>query len=340
MTVSGRAPVAPPRAVAYEAHTSAFGRLAAMGSRAFVKPVIGLWARLPRLPWPYRLLDRLAVLLPAVRGTVRHRVDLRHCRAEAMAPAGSTAPVEAGAILYLHGGAFVVGGIRSHRRLVSRLVRLTGIPSLAVDYRKLPANPVSAAVEDAMDGLHYLIDSGIPIESIAVVGDSAGGFLAVTVAVEARRRGLGQVAGVGLFSPIIDLEPTSKLVAIQADGTAPDPLFPRAALDALWGLVQRTEADDQACEALRSIATAGPEELGTLPPIHVQVGSGELLRPDTDRLLAACAAGGGTATVEVFANQIHVFQAGADVIPEARRALASMAGHIVATISRAGDKAA
>ncbi|GAB08486.1 putative carboxylesterase [Gordonia araii NBRC 100433] len=330
----------PARAVAFEPHTSLTGRLAAVGARLFVKPVIWMWSRALFLPWPYRLLDIAASLLPAVRGVTRSRVDLPNCTAERMFPKDAAPDGSASsAILYLHGGAFVVGGIRSHRRLVSRLVRESGIGSLAVDYRKLPSSPVSSAIADGIDALEYLLRTGIPSERIAVVGDSAGGFLALHVALEARRRGLGRVGAVGLISPIIDLEPTSKLDAVASMGGEPDPLFPRAALSALWELVQRTEADQAACDRLRS-AALGSAELGELPPVHIQVGSSEILRPDTDRLLAACVAGGGTATVEVFAGQVHVFQAGADVIPEGRRAIASMAGHLVAALTSADRRAA
>lgn len=115
-------------------------RLGRLAVRAVAYPVIALWARFPALPWPYRVVDLAAAVLRPVRGVRRSRVRLRNCEAELMSRADGPSN---GAMLYLHGGAFVVGGLNSHRRLVSRIVTTAGVTSLAVNYRKLPAHPVS-----------------------------------------------------------------------------------------------------------------------------------------------------------------------------------------------------
>ncbi|MCS3778819.1 alpha/beta hydrolase [Tsukamurella ocularis] len=286
-----------------------------------VRPVIAIWSKTWRFPWPYFLVDLAAVLLPPVRGVERARVRLRNCEAEhtRIAGAGSDS-----AILYLHGGAWLVGGLRSHRRLVSRLARDTGVPVLAVNYRKLPHASVSDAFDDCLDGFRRLRTAGIAADRIAVVGDSAGGYFALRVALEGLHGGLGAPGALVCLSPIIDLEPSSKLASASVN----DPLFPASALHAMWQMTLASERDRDALEKLLTPASATEAELRGLPPTLIQVGGGEILRPDSEDIAARLAAAGVRVTLEVYPGQLHVFQVGADVIPEARSAVASITEHI------------
>ncbi|MGV7942518.1 alpha/beta hydrolase, partial [Mycobacterium kansasii] len=72
-----------------------------------------------------------------------------------------------------------------------------------MNYRKLPGVPVTEALEDCLDGYRRLLDGGIPGDLIAVVGDSAGGHLALQVALQGRRRGLGSPGAVACISPLV-----------------------------------------------------------------------------------------------------------------------------------------
>ncbi|WP_341267795.1 alpha/beta hydrolase fold domain-containing protein [Gordonia malaquae] len=317
---------------------SARARLVATAARFFVRPVIGAWARAPFAPWPYSLLEFFAALLPPVGGVRRTRVDLAHCVAERTVP--RTSELTGSAILYLHGGAFLVGGVKSHRRLVSRIVRTTGVPALAVAYRQLSDGaPVSTSLSDCMDGLNSLVASGIPIDRIVVVGDSAGGYLALNVALEARRSGLGMVGGIGAMSPIIDLDPASKLAGPSPDLDR-DALFPPRALNAMWASIQRAEDGPDECARLREIIGLTSTELAALPPLLIQAGSDEILLPDAKALVAYSAAAGGAARLEIYPGQVHVFQAAADVVPEGKVAINRMSAHIAEVLDRSGSIAA
>lgn len=301
-----------------------------MASRTFARPVIAMWSRSWRMPWPYFVVDLAAVFLPAVRGTSRVRVHLRHCEAEYSRPTGTTSP-EWGAILYLHGGAWLVGGLRSHRRLVSRLARATGLPVLAVNYRKLPHASISDALEDCLDGYRRLEVSGVATDRIAIVGDSAGGYFALQVALQAVERGHGAPGAVACISPLVDPEPTSKL----AGPAVADPLFPRSALTAMWEMALAAEEDPRsAIPLLRRPALATAADLSVMPPTLIQVGGGEILRPDSEDFAARLAAAGGEVALEIYPGQIHVFQAAADLVPEARRAVDSIAQHINRALGR------
>jgi acetyl esterase len=97
------------------------------------------------------------------------------------------------ALLYFHGGGFVIGSIETHDRLCRRLAALSGCMVLSVDYRLAPEHRFPGAVDDAFNALAWLRREapslGIDPQRIAVGGDSAGGTLAAACAIHARDRG-------------------------------------------------------------------------------------------------------------------------------------------------------
>ena len=84
-------------------------------------------------------------------------------------------------ILYLHGGAFVIGSIESHWKMVARIARAAGCRALLPDYRLAPENPYPAAFEDCLAAYRWLLAQGYPSEKIVIAGDSAGGSLTACV---------------------------------------------------------------------------------------------------------------------------------------------------------------
>jgi len=82
-------------------------------------------------------------------------------------------------ILYLHGGAYVVGGIASHRPMVARLAKAAHAHAFLIDYRLAPEHPYPAALEDAEKAYDWLLAQGIESGDIALAGDSAGAGLAL-----------------------------------------------------------------------------------------------------------------------------------------------------------------
>jgi acetyl esterase/lipase len=94
------------------------------------------------------------------------------------------------ALLWVHGGGYVIGSLDSHRHLVSEAGRAAGCWALALDYRLAPEHPFPAAVDDAVAGYRYLLARGIEPGRIAIAGDSAGGGLVVAAMVAIRDAGL------------------------------------------------------------------------------------------------------------------------------------------------------
>jgi monoterpene epsilon-lactone hydrolase len=124
-------------------------------------------------------------------------------RGEWITPEGAD---EARVVLFLHGGGYVFGSSLSHRHLAAEIARAVGSRALSLDYRLAPEHPFPAAVDDALAGYRHLLEAGFSPGHIAIVGDSAGGGLAVATLVAIKLAGLPQPACGWVISPWVDLE--------------------------------------------------------------------------------------------------------------------------------------
>ena len=131
------------------------------------------------------------------------------------------------AILYLHGGGYVIGSLDSHRHLVAEAGRAAGCWALALDYRLAPEHPFPAAVDDAVAGYRYLLGRGIKPGRIAIAGDSAGGGLVVAAMVAIRDAGLAQPGCGWCISPWVDMEAIGDTMTSKA---AADPTVQKAGI--------------------------------------------------------------------------------------------------------------
>jgi acetyl esterase/lipase len=77
-------------------------------------------------------------------------------------------------LLYLHGGGYIIGSVRTHCELISRLSRAAGMRALGLEYRVAPEHPFPAAVEDAIAAYRWLVSTGIHPKKIVIGGDSCG----------------------------------------------------------------------------------------------------------------------------------------------------------------------
>lgn len=218
-----------------------------------------------------------------------------------------------GILLYLHGGSHVVGSPRTALGLTAGLVVRTGIPSISVDYRLAPEHPFPADVEDVVAAYRELLEQGRSPESIAFVGDSAGGGLTIAGALAARDAGLPMPAAIVAFSPGVDATRTGESMVTKADA---DPLLDRASLDRMSSLYV---AGQDRRNPLLSPAVAG--DLTGLPPILVQVGTNEMLLDDARRLALRASDAEVDVILDITANVPHVFQSFTGILDEADEAL-------------------
>jgi acetyl esterase len=138
-------------------------------------------------------------------------VDAGGVPARVYVPAGEPR----GALVYYHGGGWVLGGLASHGALCQTLAARAGCTVLAVDYRLAPEHPFPAAVDDAWAALRYAAEQHAPL---AVGGDSAGGALAASIALRARDAGLPLALQV-LVYPVTDCDLETESYREHGEGT-------------------------------------------------------------------------------------------------------------------------
>lgn len=178
-------------------------------------------------------------------------------------------------LLWLHGGAFMLGSSASYRDFGARLARAAGVRVLLLDYRLAPEQPFPAAADDCAAAIDALVAQGVDPARIAVGGDSCGGNLAL--AALQRRVAAGQPlpAALWLVSPYLDLTHSGASIAARAER---DPFIDPA------GMPQTAAAylGDAAPDDPRASPLFG--RVDGLPPVLIQVGSDEVLFDDARRL--------------------------------------------------------
>ena len=267
----------------------------------------------PRWPVPAqrRWLERLSALAVLPRGVAGQDESLGGVPAlrwwEPEAP-----PVRAGAVLYLHGGGFTVGSPRTHRALAAWLAREAGVPVHLAGYRLAPEHPFPAALEDALAAYDALCAQG----PVLVAGDSAGGNLALGLAIAARDSGRPLPAGLMLLSPAVDLRASA----------LPTPVPGEAYLTPAWLRENvRHYADGRADDPRVSPLLA---DLHGLPPVLLQSGTDDLLFAQSQALARALAAAGNAVEFEAVPDRWHVFQLNVGVLPGATAAVRRLAAFV------------
>ncbi len=223
------------------------------------------------------------------------------------------------AVVYLHGGAYCLGGIATHRGLAARLSRLARVRVLNVDYRLAPEHPHPAAVEDAAAAVRAVYAEGLDPEKVAVAGDSAGGGLTVATLLALRDAGDPLPAAGVCISPWTDLSGSGESIRSRA---AEDPLVDPETL--------RTMAAHYLAGRDPRTPLASPlfADLRGLPPLLVHVGTAEILLDDASRLAERARDVGVDVQLEVWDDMIHVWHAFADMLPEGVQAVEAIAGFL------------
>jgi epsilon-lactone hydrolase len=203
-------------------------------------------------------------------------------------------------LLFLHGGGYEFGSVRSDGELAARLGRAGGMRVLFLEYRLAPEHPFPAAIDDVLAAWRWLrTDEGVSAGSMAVAGDSAGGGLSVALLVATRDAGEALPAAAVLMSPTVDLTSSGASMTERADQ---DPISTPAML--------RQFASDYLAGADPRAPLASPlfASLSGLPPLLVQVGTADVLLSDSERLTTAAAEAGVDVTLQVGEGLPHVYQ--------------------------------
>ncbi|MCR9243239.1 MAG: alpha/beta hydrolase [Rhodobiaceae bacterium] len=223
------------------------------------------------------------------------------------------------ALLYLHGGGYALGSVRSHRHMCAAIALALGSPVLLIDYRRAPEHPFPAAVDDAVAVYRALLGSGYEASNLAIAGDSAGGGLTVATLVAVRDGGLSLPAAAVCISPWANLENVGGSYAEKADI---DPMVQHPDLER-W-----TDAYLGAGDRKAPLASPVYADLAGLPPILVQVGESEVLLSDSELLTQRLKATGVPVTLKIWPDMIHVWHWFGPILSEGRAATDEMASFI------------
>jgi len=214
-------------------------------------------------------------------------------------------PRKGAVILHVHGGWFNLGSAHAYRNFVGHIASSAGTATFIPDYRLAPEHPFPAAVTDVKACYRGLVDKGI--DKIAVVGDSAGGNLAL-VLVSTDIAPVGAVA----ISPVTDLALTGESYATRAEA---DPYFTKSQVA---GLVASYLGPTDPKNPLASPLYG---DLRGLPPIRVHVGDDEVLLDDSRRYVERAVAAGVDVRLDIWMGMPHGFVTAVREFDAARQSL-------------------
>lgn len=202
-------------------------------------------------------------------------------------------------ILHCHGGGYSTGSSLYARTLTSKLAATASMDVLCFDYRLAPENPYPAAQEDAMKAWNYLMLLGYGAKDVILTGDSAGGNMALALALRLKEEGRLLPAGIVLMSPWTDLTSSGESFETKAEL---DPVLNRAYIDRM---IQAYAPDSDLKDPMISPLYGNFEGF---PPTYIQVGENEILLSDAQRLYQALVDANVSAKIDIFPGMWHVFQ--------------------------------
>jgi acetyl esterase/lipase len=227
------------------------------------------------------------------------RAEVGDVRVRIVKPVG--APAVLPAVLYVHGGGWVLGNAATHDRLVRELAVGAEAAVVFVEYDRSPEAHHPVAIEQAYATARWIVAEGrahgLDASRLAVAGDSVGGNMAAVLAILARQRGDVRFVHQSLYYPVTDAAQDTASYREFADG----PFLTAKAMAWFWDayLPDRAKRSDVTASPLRATL----EQLAGLPPAFVIVDENDVLRDEGEayarRLIEA-----GVATTSVRYNAI------------------------------------
>ena len=218
------------------------------------------------------------------------------------------------AVLFLHGGGYVIGSLDSHRHLAAESGRAARARTLAIDYRLAPEHPFPAAVDDSLAGYRFLLANGVSPGGITIAGDSAGGGLVVAAMLAIRGAGLQQPACGWAISPWVDMEAIGDSMHSKA---ATDPTVQKA------GILEMAKHYLNGADPRSPLAAPIYADLRGLAPLLIQVGAAETLLDDAIRLAQVAGAADVAVDLQIWPEMIHVWHSYYQQLAAGRRAIAA-----------------
>jgi monoterpene epsilon-lactone hydrolase len=223
-------------------------------------------------------------------------------------------------LLYVHGGGFKMGSLRSHHDFMARLSRAAACRVLGVDYRLVPEHRYPAALDDVTAAYQWLLDKGVSSDNICLAGDSAGGGLVASLLLALRDSDTPMPLAAVMLSALTDLTASGASYQTRADA---DPIHNQTLILALGKQYTTNEA-----ELSNPLASPLFGELQGLPPLLIHVGDRETGLNDSTDFAEKAQLSGVDVELKVWGGMIHFFQQFSELLPEAEAALDDIAAFL------------
>jgi acetyl esterase len=239
-------------------------------------------------------VDEKWITVPAQVGDVRVRI-VKPVAAAGVLPA----------ILYMHGGGWVLGGVGTHDRLVRELAVGVNAAVVFVDYARSPEARYPVAIEQAYAAARWITVHGrteqLDASRLAVAGDSAGGNMSAALTIIAKERGDVTFVHQSLYYPVTDAAQDTASYREYAEG----PFLTAKGMAWFWDAYTTDPA--QRAEITASPLRASLEELAGLPPAFVLVDENDVLRDEGEAYARRLTEAGVPTTSVRYNGTIHDF---------------------------------
>lgn len=215
-------------------------------------------------------------------------------------------------VLYLHGGGYAIGSIKSHRYLMQNVSRASGARTLGINYALAPEKPFPAAIEDSAKAYRWLLKQGFKPRSIAIAGDSAGGGLTLATLLYLRDAGDPLPAAGVCISPWTDMTCSAESYTTRLEI---DPMVLGNGLEKM--------ADFYVGDADKKNPLASPvfADMTGMPPLLIHVGGREVLYDDAITVYENAKKAGVDVELLDEPEMFHVWHAFAPMLDEAQQAV-------------------
>lgn len=240
-----------------------------------------------------RIMDRVVDGVTPIEGARYEAVDVHGVPGTWITTPNSS---DERVLLFTHGGGYAFGSVHTHRDFVARLADSCAARVLGIDYRLAPEHPYPAGVEDTVTAYRFLLERGVQAGRIVLVGDSAGGGIALAALTRIVAAGSAKPAGAAAISAWLDFEAAGESMDTNA---GKDPFNQR---DVVLMVAAMYLAGASAPEASPLHAP-----LDGLPPLLLHAGGDEVLVDDTRRMARRARAAGVEVTEHIWDGLYHDF---------------------------------
>ncbi len=231
----------------------------------------------------------------------------------------------ANVMLYIHGGAMLVGTAFGYRGLSGNLAQASGINMFSIDYRLAPEHQFPAALDDCYAAYEGLLAEGFAAENIVVAGDSAGGGLVLSLLLKLKGAGKSQPAATVLLSPWADLTHSGETMKTKKDvDNSLSQVGLQAGADQYLG---STKATDPHASPLFG-------DYAGIAPMLIEVGSEEILLADSTRLAAKAGEAKVDVTLHVWPEMPHDWSLFSFMLSEGRDMIAEVGTWVSARLAK------